>query len=115
MAVDYAAYQAEMLTKMALVNASISTVGRLDGTSPVVLATVYKAVQNALAPFNAAIAAFDADIDQDSVGGVVAGLPGPTLAAALLNQAFDVSQEAVTVTARAYVSRVGVNIANATG
>jgi hypothetical protein len=115
MAVNYQQYAAEMITQMDLVNASISTAGSLDNASPTVLAVVYDAVQNALVPFQSAITAFDADIDTTSVGSVVAGDAAPQLTAALLNQAFDVAQQAVLVVAEAYVTRVGVNIQDSPG
>jgi NAD-dependent oxidoreductase involved in siderophore biosynthesis len=115
MAVNQAAIAAQLITQLALVNGSISTVGALQEDSPIVLQTVYNAVQNALAPFLAAIAAYDADIDTTSVGSVVTGGAGPQLAAALLNQAADVAQQARLLVAQAYVSRVGVNVLNAPG
>lgn len=115
MAVNQAAIAAQLITQMALVKGSISTVGTMQEDSPIVLKTVYNAVQNALVPFLAAIATYDADIDTTSVGGVVAGVAAPQLATALLNQAADVAQQARLLVAQAYVSRVGVNVLNAPG
>lgn len=115
MAVNQAAIAAQLITQLALVNGSISTVGTMQEDSPVVLQTVYNAVQNALAPFLAAIATYDADIDTTTVGSVVTGGAPPQMAIALLNQAADVAQQARLLVAQAYVSRVGVNVLNAPG
>ena len=115
MSVNYSNYAAQILTQMALVNASISTVGKLQEATPITLKPVYAAVQNALVPFQAAIAAYDGDIDNTSVGGVVAGVPAPQLAIALLNQAQDLAQQSALVIAAAYVSRVGINVNNSPG
>jgi hypothetical protein len=116
MAVNYQAYAAQMLTQIALLNGSISTVGgSLQEATPVVLKTVYTAVQNALVPFQNAIAAFDADIDTTSVGGVIVGLAPPQMSVALLNQALDLEQQARLVVAEAYVARAGVNVNNSPG
>lgn len=115
MTVAQASFASQMTAQIAAVNAVISTIGTLENNPPSILATLYTAVQNARAPFDAAIAAFDADIDMTSVGGVVPGLPAPQLAAALLNQASDVMQEWLVIIAEAYLVRVGANAANAPG
>lgn len=115
MAVNQASVGAQMTAQIAAVNAVISTIGTLENSPPVILQTLYAAVQNARAPFDAAIAALDADIDITSVGSVVTGLPPPQLAAALLNQTSDVMQEWQVIIAEAYLTRVGVNAFNAPG
>lgn len=115
MAVNYQSYAAQMATQLALLRGTITTVGSLQQSTPVVLKTVYAAVQNALAPFQNAIAAYDTDIDTTTFGGVVAGAPAPVSAAALLNQALDVEQQARLIVAQAYVARAGVNINNSPG
>lgn len=115
MAVDQVSIAADLTAKIVAVNAEISTVGTLAVDSPIILSTVFTTVQSALVPFNNAIVAFDADIDITSVGGVITGPAGPVLAADLLNQASDVSQQGILVVARAFLSRVGTNIANAPG
>lgn len=115
MSVDQTATAAQLTAAIAAVNASISTVGTLQNDSPVVLATVYAAVQSALVPFDNAIAAYDADIDTTTVAGVVAGIPVPQMISTLLVQAGDVAQQAILVVARSFVSRVGINVANAPG
>lgn len=116
MAVDGNQYYEQMITQMDLVQASITTVGTpLQETSPVVLETVYTAVQSATVPFDQAIAAFDADIDTTTFAGVQPGVPGPINAVALLEQSADVEQLALLIVGRAYVTRVGVNINNAPG
>jgi hypothetical protein len=108
-------YAAQMITQMALVQGSISTVGDLESATPVVLQTIYAAVKNAVAPFNAAIKAYDADIDVTSVGGVVVGFPPPLMAAQLLGQTTDVEAQGRLIVGRAYVNRIGININNAPG
>jgi hypothetical protein len=115
MTVAQASFAAQMTAQIAAVNAVISTIGTLENNPPVILATIYTAVQNARVPFDNAIAAFDGDIDQTSVGGVVPGLPAPQLAATLLNQASDVMQEWQVIIAEAYLVRVGANAFNAPG
>lgn len=115
MTVAQTTFGAQMTAQITAVNAVISTIGTLENNSPVILATLYTAVQNARVPFDAAIAAFDADIDITSVGSVVPGLPAPQLAAALLNQASDLMQEWQVIVAEAYLVRVGANAFNAPG
>lgn len=115
MAVNYQSYAAQMITQLALLRGTITTVGSLQQATPVVLKAVYTAVQNTLAPFQQAIAAYDADIDTTTFGGVAAGVAAPISAAALLNQALDVEQQARLVVAQAYVARAGVNINNTPG
>jgi hypothetical protein len=115
MAVDQVSIAADLTAKIVAVNAAISAVGSLEIAPPQVLKTVYAPVQDALASFESAISAYDADIDTSSVGGVVAGLPAPQLAAALLNQALDVAQQGRLVIAMAFTARVGVNVLNAPG
>ena len=115
MSVDFNGLAAKMLTQMALVNASISTVGTLQEATPITLRTVYAAVQNALAPFDSAIAAYDADIITTSVGGVILGTAAPTLASILLTQSTDVGQQSLAVIGRAYVARAAVNVLNSPG
>jgi hypothetical protein len=115
MAVAQASFATQMTAQIAAVNAVISTIGTLENNPPVILATIYTAVQSARVPFDNAIAAFDADIDGTSVGGVVAGLPAPQLATTLLNQASDVMQEWQVIIAEAYLVRVGANAFNAPG
>jgi len=115
MSVDFNDYVAQITTQMALVNGSISVVGDLQDATPVVLATIYAAVLNALAPFEAAIAATDADIITTSVGGVVSGQPSPFLSATLLEQTLDVEQQARLIIAASYVTRVGANVFSSPG
>lgn len=115
MSVDFNDYTAQMITQMALVQASITTIGNLDEVNLTTLQIVYAALQNLQAPFDAAIAAVELDIDQTSVGSVVLGLPPPMMVNLLLNQATDVEQEARLVVGRAYVSRIGVNVSNSPG
>ena len=115
MAVTQSAFGVQMTASIAAVNAVISTIGTLENSPPVIMATLYTDVQNARVPFDTAIAAFDADIDITSVGSVVPGLPAPQLAAALLNQMSDVMQEWQVIVAEAYLVRVGVNAFNAPG
>lgn len=115
MTVAQTTFGAQMTAQITAVNAVISTIGTLENNSPVILATLYTAVQNARVPFDNAIAAFDADIDTTSVGSVVPGLPAPQLAAALLNQASDLMQEWQVIVAEAYLVRVGANAFNAPG
>jgi hypothetical protein len=115
MSVAQAAFASQMTAQIAAVNAAISTIGTLENNPPVILATIYTAVQSARVPFDNAIAAFDADIDITTVGGVVPGLPAPQLAAILLNQASDVMQEWQVIVAEAYLVRVGANAFNAPG
>src|SRR5260221_13882404 len=102
MAVTQSSYATQMTAQIAAVNKTISTIGTLENNPPVILATIYTAVQNARVPFDNAIAAFDADIDGTSVGGVVAGLPAPQPSATLLNQGSDVMEEWAGVIAAAY-------------
>lgn len=115
MPVDQAEIAAQLSAGVAAVNAAISTVGTMEGAGIKVLATVSAAVENALASFDSGIAALEADIDQDEVGGVAAGLAAPELAAALTAQASEMQQLATLVTARAYLARVGVNVEEAPG
>lgn len=115
MSVDLNTYTAQMITQMALVQGSITTVGTLENATPKALEIVYAAVANALVPFNQAIAAYEADIDTTTVGGVVTGVAPLSVAATLLTQTDDVEQEAVLIVTRAYLARVGANINNATG
>jgi hypothetical protein len=115
MAVIQSSFAAQMTAQIAAVNAVISTIGTLENNPPVILRTLYTAVQNARVPFDAAIAAFDADIDITSVGSVVPGVPAPQLAAALLNQTSDVMQEWQVIIAEAYLVRVAANAFNAPG
>lgn len=115
MAVNQAATAAQLTAAVAAVNAAIAAVGVLQDASPEALGGVYTAVQSAVAAFEGAVAAYDADIDTTSLGGVVPGSPVPLMVASLLEQAGDVTQQAVLVVAAAYVSRVGVNVLNAPG
>lgn len=115
MAVNQSSFGTEMTSQIAAVNQVISTIGTLANSPPVIMLTLYAAVQNARAPFDAAIAAFDADIDTTSVGSVVAGMPAPQLAAALLNQTSDLMQQWQLIVAEAYLTRVGANAYNAPG
>lgn len=115
MSVDINTYTEQMLTQMALVQGAISTVGVLDSATQPALDVVYEAVADALAPFNAAIAAYEADIDTTSVGGVVSGIAPPTMSDELLVQADDVTKEADLIVARAYLSRIGASVKSAPG
>lgn len=115
MAVNQAAVAAKLTAGIQAVNETISTVGELNSSRPDILSTVYAVVKDALIPFVEAIAAYDADIDTGSVGGVVKNLPAPQLAAVLLNQTKSVEQQARLVIAEAFLSRVGVNLNNAPG
>lgn len=115
MTVAQNAYATQMTSAIAAVNAVLSTVGTMQYDSPIVLNTVYVAIQNARAPFDAAFQAFEADIDQTSVGGVVTGQPPPLMIAALLNQASDLNQEYNVIVAEAYLLRAGQNITLAPG
>jgi|ERR1700729_838592 len=116
MAVNSAAISSQINTAIVSMQNELSSVGNsLQDSSPVVLASVYQASQNALAPFITAINAYDSDIDTTSVGSVVVGLPATQLAAALVNQANDLTTQAVLVVTQAYVARIGVNLLNATG
>lgn len=94
---------------------AISTVGVLENADPVALSVVYAAVQTAVAPFAAAIAALDAAIDENSVGSVVAGVLGQTTAPLLYAQMRDVEKEAKLIIAQAFLIRAGANIAGAIG
>lgn len=115
MSVDIAKYTAEMLTQTALVQASITTVGTLDRASPKALEVVYAAVQNALAPFDAAIAEYEAEIETTSFGGVIIGRHPVQCAAKLIEQATDVIEEERVRQARSFVSRIGNNVNNSPG
>src|SRR5260370_4164828 len=115
MAVTQSSFATQMTAQIAAVNAAIATIGTLENNPPTILATIYTAVQSARVPFDNAIAAFDADIDGTSVGGVVPGIPAPQLATALLNQASDLMQEWLVIIAEAYLVRVGVNAVNPPG
>ena len=115
MAVNQATYAAQMTAQIQSVNAVISSIGALATAPPVILQTLYTAVQSALVPYQNAIAAIDADIDITSVGRVTAGGFGPVLATSLLVQASDVAQQAILIVAEAYLTRVGINCLNAPG
>lgn len=115
MTVNQVSLASQMTASIGAVNAVISTIGTLENNPPVILATIYTAVQNARVPFDAAIAAFEADIDMTSVGSVVPAIPAPQLATALLNQASDLMQEWQVIIAEAYLVRVGANAFNAPG
>jgi hypothetical protein len=97
------------------VNAAITTVGTLETASPVVLNTVYQAVQNARAPFDSALAALDSSIDMVNIGSVAAGVLGHVSAPLLLAQQQAVEQEAIILVAEAYLVRVGANVFNSPG
>src|SRR5260370_31828746 len=115
MTVNQSSFASQMTAQIAAVNAAISTIGTLENNPPVILNTIYTAVQSARVPFDNAIAAFDADIDQTSVGGVVAGLPAPQLAVTLLNQASDVIEALRGVVCRGYLHAVGAHARNGRG
>ena len=106
---------AGLTAAISAVNAAISVVGTLESASPVVLSTVYQAVQNARAPFDNALASMDSSINMSAIGGVVAGSPAVASAAALLAQQQDVEQEAIILVAEAFLVRAGVNVLNAPG
>lgn len=115
MSVNINDFTAQMLTQMALVQGAISTVGDLDKANILTLNVVYAAVKNLVAPFDNAIAAYDADIDIASVGGVVVGIGPPIMAQNLLVQADDLEKQGLLVVGRAYAVRTSANIANAPG
>lgn len=105
---------AGLTAAISAVNAAISAVGTLETASPVILGTVYNAVQNARQPFDAAVASLDSGINS-VIGGVVAGVPAPISAAALIAQQQTVEQEAIILVAEAYLVRTGVNVLNSPG
>jgi len=115
MTVPQNAYALQMTAAIASVNAVIDTIGTMQYDSPIVLNTVYVAVQNARAPFDAAFQAFENDIDQTTVGGVDVGIPAQLMAPELLNQASDLMQEYNVIIAEAYLLRAGQNILIAPG
>jgi hypothetical protein len=115
MAVNQAVLAAAMTVAIGNVNNTISTIGALETAPTVVMQTLYLAAGNALAPFNAAIAAFEADIDQTTFGGATPGVPGLQVAYNLLTQASDLTQEWQTIVAQAYLIRVATNAYNAPG
>jgi hypothetical protein len=113
--VNNALLQTNMAAALTVVNTAIPTIGTLQESPPSTIKTVYNAVQNALAPFNAAIASYDADIDTSSVGGVVATLLPLQMVTALKNQVLDVGNQAITIIAQSYVTRVASNLYNFPG
>lgn len=115
MAVAQQAYGAQMTAAIAAVNAVIATVGTMQYDSPTVLNTVYVAIQNNRAPFDQAFLAFEADIDQTSVGGVIVGQPPQLMIDELVNQASDLDQEYKVIIAEAYLLRAGQNVLLAPG
>jgi hypothetical protein len=58
-----------------------------------------------------AIALFDADIITTSVGGIVPGVPAPTLWVPFLNQVSDSQQIAALLNALGYLQRLATNLA----
>ena len=108
-------YGLQMTQALANVNAVIATVGTMQYDSPVVLNTVYQAIQNNRWPYDQAFVAFEADIDQTSVGSVVVGQPAELMAQSLMNQASDLDQEYKVIIALAYLLRAGQNVLLAPG
>lgn len=108
------AQAAQLIIKLALVQNTITTIGTLEGQSPAVLNTVYVAVTNALAPVNAAISGYEADIDTTTFAGV-GSQDAVTMAKTMLSQMQDVTQESALLYMRAYLTRSAFNVKNYVG
>ena len=115
MAVNQLPLANAMTASVATLQAVLTAAGPLANLTLPELAPVRAAAQAALPPFAAAITALDADIPTSSFAGMVVGNPVPALVTALQTTATEVSQLAVAVTAQAYITRISVNIGNATG
>ena len=101
---------------LASVQAAIDSMpGTLQNASRVQLAPVAVAVTNALMALDAQTTADEAAIDQTTVAGVTPLTAAPALAMRLLSQSGLVNDLSTLKTARGYLARVGVNVANATG
>jgi hypothetical protein len=109
--VDQAAISAQLATSLATVNAALAAVPDIETATPFELAPVAAAVASEIAVLQNAIDLFDADIITDSVGGIVPGVPAPTLWVPLLNQVSDSQQIAVLLNALGYLHRLATNLA----
>lgn len=115
MAVDQAAFAAQLESSLAAVQAAVAAAGTISTASPFALAAVTQAVNAEIANLESAIAAYDADIITTSVAGVVAGPPAPTIWPILLNQVDDSVLLTRLINALGYLQRLSTNLAQATG
>lgn len=115
MAVNIVALGAAMSTAIANLQAAITALGTLQGATLPQLAPVQSAARAALPSVAAAVNSLDADIPVTSLAGTVVGMPVPVLVSNLQTYTNEVQALAVAVTTQGYVSRIAVNVGNATG
>ncbi|MBV9984500.1 hypothetical protein [Bradyrhizobium sp.] len=115
MTVNQAAISVQVQAALAAVQAAIASVGDIGVATPFELQPVVAAVSAETAVLLSAISSFDVDIITNSVAGMVAGLPAPTLASTLVGQQSDSAQLATLLNALGYLQRLSTNLALASG
>jgi hypothetical protein len=115
MAVNQLPLAAAMTAAFATLQATITAAGPLANLTLPELAPINAAALAALPPFVTAITALNADIPTSTFAGMVPGAPVSQNVAALQTAASEVSQLAIALNAQAYITRISLNIGNATG